>query len=206
VIERASAVLDGRLINALGALGLSLIVVFLFFVVSLLVKRMFKKSIDTSLYYLVAVVIGALGWVLIPVLALEEQEPVSNVDGDSQVASSESSMYAPFIPPNEDELESFIEQLDNAITKLPPPERDEVITAIGFLSFALAKHIEETDPESFQELSESDLAAKTYVRLYKTAQKHGPKMSLSKYVELANEFKKVKPEVWEQYESLANSP
>ncbi len=199
--------LEGRLLNALEAVVFSLIMVFVFFVFALLIKLIFRKSVHTTNYYTAAIVIGALiPFVLIPVVTQQEPYASNNLNPTEQVNDSKTGMYAPFIAPGEDKLESFIGQLDSATSQLPPNERKEVTEAVTFLGFALVAHLVETDPENFDNLSESDLAAKNYLKLYNFAREQGDDMSLSKYVELASEFKKVKPEFWEQYKALIEQP
>jgi hypothetical protein len=117
------------------------------------------------------------------------------------VPNASSGLDRPFIAPDEAHLESFPIQLNGSIEGLPENERKEVIDSIQFLTFALGKHLSEQDPKAFEGMSESDMAAKTLVKLYRFAQKNSACMTLRKYLDLAEDFKRQKPEWWSEYQA-----
>lgn len=185
--------LDGRLQGALEGAVLAAVMFGIFYVVALIVRLAFKKRIDTASYYTIAVVLGfVLHRVLISVLSIENADASPSANFEQQAG-----LDAPFLPPSEDAIGSFPEQLHSASMKLPAEDRKQLNEAISFLGFSYGLHMAEQDPSGF-DVEEGDLnfVAKTYTRLYRFAQQRGSAMTLRHYMYLVEEMKHEKPEWW----------
>jgi len=191
---------ERRLLNALESTVVALSFVGIAWLIAQIVKRVFGRSIGSSGYYAVALVLGfALNHALPALWINSPVDTMHPTSGVATVAAEKTGLDAPFIAPKEAELEKFPGQLERPIQVLSTVERVKVQEAIGFLAFAVMADLMEKDPKSVDSLSDSDLAAKSMTRLWRFAQKQGGSMTLRKYVDLAEEFKKQKPQWWRQY-------
>lgn len=194
--------LEGRLANTLEGVVIALLVLVLFYLVAFLAKRIFNTSIASPRYYVIAVITGFL---LHRVLIAVFSDPSSVAGADTPppsmaaMAAETAGLDKPFIPPKEAELERFPLQLKQSIEVLNAQDRAQANEAIAFLTFALFADVLEKDPKAIDRLKDSDIAAKSLTKLYRFAQKNGSSMTLRKYVSLADEFKRQKPEWWRQY-------
>jgi hypothetical protein len=111
----------------------------------------------------------------------------------------------PFIAPPKDKMESFIPQLKSAVDNLPPADKSQLNEAISFLTLCVAMDVKETDPGKFATWGDGDIVANGMVKMYNAARDNGDKMTLRKYVELADEFKKQKPGWFKQYAAAQQS-
>ncbi|KAF0098318.1 MAG: hypothetical protein FD187_3038 [bacterium] len=193
---------EGRLANALEGVAFALMVLVLFYFVAFLVKRILNKSIASPRYYVITVVAGfLLHRVLVAVLSGPPSEPGADISVSPVVATAAETaeLDKPFIPPKEAELEKFPLQLKQSIDALSAKDREQANEAIAFLTFALFADLLEKNSTAIDRLEESDIAAKSLTNLYRFAQKNGSSMTLRKYIDLAEEFKRQKPEWWRKY-------
>jgi hypothetical protein len=126
--------MGGRLENVFEGLIMALIMCAIFFVVALIARLVFKKSIGNGKYYSVAVVLGFLiSGVIIPAILKSEKI-------DSAVAAQPAAgLDAPFVAPPQDKMESFIPQLKMATDQLPPADRKLINDALAFLGTPLLR-------------------------------------------------------------------
>ncbi|MEO5655962.1 MAG: hypothetical protein ABIR00_08285 [Nitrosospira sp.] len=193
---------EGRLANTLEGVAFALFFLLLFYVVGFLTKRLFNKSIASPQFYIVAVVAGfLLHGGLIAFLSNSPSERDIDISASSiaAMAAETTGLDKPFIPPKEAELEKFPVQLKQSVEALNTHDRAQTNEAIAFLTFASFAEVLEKDPKSLEHLQDSDIAAKSLTKLYRFAQKNGRSMTLRKYIDLAEEFRRQKPEWWRQY-------
>lgn len=194
--------IEGRLINTLEGVAFAACFALLFYVVAVLAKRLLNKSIGSPKYYVVVVVTG---FILHRAIVAFWAGPSVDYGRESSpspmatVAAENASLDAPLIPVAESELEKFPIQLKHSIQLLNKHDQAQVNEAIGFLTFALFADLTEKDPKALDRLEDSDIAAKSLTKLYRFAQKNGSSMTLRKYIELAEEFKRQEPQWWRQY-------
>ncbi len=193
--------LEGRLLSTLEGLIFALFIGAVFFLISTLVRVAFKKSIGSPRYYTIAMVCGfLLHRVLVSVLPAEPPAGIGH-PGDPSPSSAQVGLDAPFIPPAEDDLESFPAQLDLATARLRPEERAELSDTISFLVFSFGSHLAEQDPSRFDDAGDLDLAAGSLVRLYRYARKRGDLMTLRSYIDLAEDMKRQRPDWWAEFQA-----
>ncbi|MDP3294155.1 MAG: hypothetical protein Q8M37_05370 [Nevskia sp.] len=195
--------LDGRLQNALEGLVFAAIVVAIAAVVAFLVRAVLKRPFGGSKYYSGAVILGfVLHRVLITALTPHSTATTPSAPpwATAQTAAAVG-LDAPFIAPDVSKVESFPQQLQTAVAKLSAEDQATVTEATSFFSFCVGADMLEKDAVGFDKKTEQDLAAVALVKLYRFAQKQGSAMTLRKYVSLAAEFKKQKPEWWSQYKT-----
>lgn len=193
---------EGRLANTLEGVAFALFSLLLFYVVGLLAKRLLNKSISSPQFYIVAVVAGFLlhrGLIAFLSNPLSERDIDISAPSIAAMAAETAGLDKPFTPPKETELEKFPVQLQQSIEALNTHDRAQTNEAIAFLTFALFADVLEKNPKSLEHLQDSDIAAKSLTKLYRFAQKNGSSMTLRKYIDLAEEFKRQKPEWWRQY-------
>jgi len=193
--------MEVRFSNAIEVILFSLLVVAVFYVLALLVNLVFKKKIGTQKYYVVAIILGFL--LHRGLMSVQNNSPKNTASSNNhiaQVTNNKSGLDVQFIVPSEAELEKFPVQLEQAIQKLTPQERAIVKQAIEFLTFSIIANLMENQSDELAQMSDTDLASKSLVKLYRFAQKNGSSMTLRKYIELSEEFKKQKPDWWEQYQ------
>lgn len=194
--------LEGRLANAVEGVVFALFVLLLFYIVALLAKRLFNKSVSSPRYYVVAVVAGfLLHSALVALLPTPAPEASADVSAMliATAAAETAGLDKPFIAPKEAELEKFPVQLKQAIEALNAHDQVQANEAVAFLTFALFADVLEKDPKAIERMSDSDIAAKSLAKLYRFAQKNGATMTLRKYIELAEDLKRQKPEWWRKY-------
>jgi hypothetical protein len=194
--------LGNRLYHAVEGLIFSLIIVALFFIIAQVVKFLFKKNISSSKYYSAAVILGFLLYFILISSLLDDRSNESKTLSatDSNVSQVSSGLDEPFIPSKEENLEDFPLQLDSALNKLNESEKKQLIEATEFLAFCLYAHLKEENEGEFEKMTELDLTARVLTKLYRFAQENGKSMTLLKYIELADDFKKHKPTWWKQYQ------
>jgi hypothetical protein len=193
--------MDGRLGNVVDGLIVSAIAVGLAALVAGVVWLISKRKIGTATYYICAIVVGYVLYRALIVIYLQPNNSLEKSAEPSRYSNASVGLDAPFIAPPESQLESFPVQLDVAIASLPVDEKAALTEALEYLFFATAKHLEEKDPAAFHKLSESDLAAKSLAKLYHFTESQGSAMTLRKYIELSEEFKKQEPESWEMFKA-----
>ena len=186
----------GRLENALEFLIVSGAVTAIFYIVALFTKLISKKAIGTKKYYQWAFGTGVVVFFGLRAILLPTEQHEA---GSTQIAANATGLDAPFIAPAKDKIESFIPQLKSAVDKLPPADKSQANDAIALITFCTAMNVKETDPSKFAVWGDSDLAANAMVKMYNFAKTNGDKMTLRKYIDLADEFKKQKPEWVKQY-------
>jgi len=125
--------------------------------------------------------------------------PERHEAGTAPIAAIATGLDAPFIAPPKDKVESFIPQLKSAVDSLPPADKSQANDAIAFIEFCAAMNIKETEPAKFAAWGDSDIEANALSKMYNFANTNGDKMTLRKYIDLADEFKKQKPEWVKQY-------
>jgi hypothetical protein len=191
---------ERRLLNALVSMVVALFFVGIAWLIAQVVKRAFGRSIGSSRYYAVAFVLGiALNYTLPALWINSPVDTMHPTSGLATVATEKTGLDVPFIAPKEAELEQFPGQLERAIQMLSTGERAKVQEAIGFLAFAVTADLMDKNPKSVDSLSDVNIAAESLLRLWRFAQKQGGSMTLRKYIDLAEEFKKQKPQWWRQY-------
>jgi len=199
--------MNGRLSHAIESVIFLLAVTAVFFVVALLVKLIFKKSIGTRKYYSTAMIAGALIYVgLISVLPKPEKADASDPVHSDQITVAAIGLDAQFIAPPKDKMESFVGQLDTAVNQLSPADKASLIEAIGFLNYAAGEYIKENEPARFAKWDQKDMVAHSLNKMYNLAQDNGDKMTLRKYILMADEMKKQKPEWFQQYTAASRQP
>ena len=193
--------LEGRLANTLEGVAFALLFLLLFYVVGFLAKRLFNRSIASPRYYVVAVVAGfLLHGSLVTLWSSPASEGGAGISASSMAVAAETTgLDKPFIPPKEADLEKFPLQLKQSIEALNAHDQAQANEAVAFLTFALFADLLEKDPKTIDRLQDSDIAAKSLTKLYRFAQKNGSSMTLRKYIELSEEFKRQKPGWWRQY-------
>jgi len=189
--------IEAQLLGTLGSTVVALTLQGIAWLVALLVQQLFNRSLGAPRYYSVLVVLGfALSHEGPALWAAPRPDVVHRSDTSVRVPSR---LDAPFIPPRETEAEKFPGQLERSLQALSPAERAAATEAIAFLSFSVIADLAEKDPASVDTLSESDLAAKVLLGLYRFAQRRGDSMTFRKYLDLAEELKSQKPQWWHQY-------
>jgi hypothetical protein len=125
---------------------------------------------------------------VLPKLDTPESSRSSN---GNAIAVDAAGLDARFIAPPNDKLETFPAQLQTAMETLSPTDKAELNDAMGFLTYAEAERIKETDSERFAKWNTaSDLAAHSLNKLYNCAVINGDKMTLRQYILVADEWKK----------------
>lgn len=184
-------------------LEFALIISIILFVFYLIDRFIFNKKIGYKKYSWAALILAVILDFGLPPLLINKVPVISPVIREASKSNKTATgLDKPFLPPIERDVEKFPFQLNEAILKLNEAERKQISIAIGFLSYCFAGNIAENDQEKLNKMSESDLAAQSLVKLYRYAQKNGASMTLRKYVELSEEFKRQKPEWWKQYQAF----
>jgi hypothetical protein len=196
--------LTGRLVHALEGLVVAGLLAAVFFLVALVVRWVIGKEIGSKRYYGAAI---AGGFILYGALiSTLPPKQTTSVQGGTPINQSTGGLDAPFLAPNDEHLEQFPIQLEQAMERLPDQQRAEITDAIAFLSFGVAANLAEQDPTKFRAASDSDLRAKAFLHLYRHAQDQGGSMTLRKFVELSEELKRQKPEWWAKYVQAKSAP
>jgi hypothetical protein len=199
--------MNGRLENIIESLIIGLVVFALAGLVDLLAKLIFKKSIGTSKYYSAVGVLAVLAYA-----ALISIPPKTDTAESARRIHSDNAsvdvvgLDAQFIAPPKDRMESFVGQLDTAIKQLSPSDKANFIESMGFLTYAAAEYIKENEPARFAKWDEKDVAAHSLNKMYNFAQDNGDKMTLRKYILLADDMKKQKPDWLRQYLAANKQP
>lgn len=100
-------------------------------------------------------------------------------------------------------MEGFIGQLKTATDQLSPTDQATLNDALAFLTFIAADDVKQHDPAKFAKWGPNDLLAHSMVKMYNYARDQGAQMTLRKYILLAADIKKVKPELFQQYSATA---
>jgi len=192
--------IEAKLLSTLESTVIALILSGIAWLVALLIQQFLNRSIGSPQYYSVIAVLGfALSHEVPAIWPAPLQDVVHRSQTSPRVPSEGAGLDAPFIPPREAEAEKFPGQLERSLQALSPAERSTATEAIAFLSFSVIADLAEKDPTSVDTLSESDLAAKVLLRLYRFALRSGHSMTFRKYLDLAEELKSQKPQWWQQY-------
>lgn len=195
---------EGLLQNLLAGLLVGAIASAIAAIIATLVNRAANKTIGSTRYYTGAVIVGfALYQILIIVTAPTKSGIFPNAVLQKSSPAAATGLDAPFFAPPESHLESFPLQLKAAVERLSSEDQAVVNESFSFLSFAVAMDLVERDPNSFDKKTTLDLATMSFTRLYRFAQNQGSSMTLRKYVELAAEVRKQKPEWWAQYKAAS---
>lgn len=194
--------LAGRIGNAIEIGAFVLIVVIVFWLID---KFLYNNSLGKRKYYYFCAILLGVGLHRGLIVALVHSPSKTHNSGltISQTIKIESGLDSPFIAPNEDDLEKFPAQLEQSIQKLNQKDRENVLAALNFLAVIIAANMKEDNINDFNKLSEKDFVAKSVVKFYRYAQKNGKNMTLRKYIDLSEEGKKQKPELWKQYQAQA---
>lgn len=193
---------EGLLQNLLVGLLVGAIASAIAAIIAAVLNKVFNKTIGSTRYYTGAVIAGfALYQILIIVAAPTKSGMSPNTVLQKSSPAAAVGLDTPFFAPPESHLESFPLQLKAAVERLSSEDQAVVNESISFLSFAVAMDLIERDPNSFDKKTTLDLAAMSFTRLYRFAQNQGSSMTLRKYIELAAEIKKQKPEWWTQYKA-----
>jgi hypothetical protein len=112
---------------------------------------------------------------------------------------SATGLDAPFVVHRAYKPESFMQQLRDARVPLAVADGAELDEAISFLVWAAADHVRKTDPATIAKWKSNDVSAYGLLKLHEIGQESGDKMTLRKYILLANEQKKQNPELAKQY-------
>jgi hypothetical protein len=92
-------------------------------------------------------------------------------------------------------------------TLLPDgPVCQGVTEATSFLSYAATEYIKENEPTRFAKWDGKDVVAHSLNKMYNFAVENGDKMTLRKYIVLADEIKKLKPDLLQQYTAANRQP
>jgi hypothetical protein len=199
--------MNGRLENIIGSVAIGLVAFALAGLVALLAKLIFKKSIGTSKYYSTVGVLAVLVYVaFVSVLPkTDTTESVRHTNSDP-ISFDVIGLDAQFIAPPKDKMESFVGQLSSAVDRLSPADKASFMEAMGFLNYGAAEYIKENEPARFAKWDEKDMVAHSLNKMYNFAQDSGDKMTLRKYILLADEMKKQKPEWLQQYSAANRQP
>jgi hypothetical protein len=192
--------LSGRIINAIEIGAFVLIVVIVFWLID---KFYYNNSLGKRKYYYFCAILLGVGihrGLIVGLVHSPSKTPNSGFT-ISQDIKIESGLDSPFIAPNEDDLEKFPAQLEQSIQKLNPKDKENVLAALRFLAIIIADDIKGDNINDFNKLSEKDFTAKFIVKCYVYAKKNGKNMTLRKYIDLSEEAKKQKPELWRQYQA-----
>lgn len=194
--------MEGRLGNVIETVLASGIVVGIAALLALIVRLIFKRQIGSSSYYAGAMVLGAVLYRgLLAALTHTTQIDDSHGAPESLNAPTILSLDSPFIAPQEAQLEAFPVQLEGAFQRLAPNDKAALAEALQFISFATASYLATDNPAAFAKLSENDLAAKNLSKLYRFTRDQGSSMTLRKYIELADTFKKAQPGLWDEFKA-----
>lgn len=190
--------MTGRLDNAIVGAIIGLIALAMAGLAALLVKLIFKKSIGTAKYY---ATVGGVLWVLMNAAFFTVLPKTGATDAGRATSGpiSADGLDAPFIAPPENKMESFVGQLNTAVGELSPADKTAFTQAMGFLTYAAAEYIKETEPPRFAKWDQKDIVAHSLYKMYNFARDNGDKMTLRKYILLADGMKKQKPDWWQQY-------
>jgi len=197
--------MTGRLENAIVGGIIGLLALAVAGLAALLAKLIFKKSIGTPKYY---ATVGGVLWVLMNAALFSVLPKAGTTDAGRTTSEpiSANGLDAPFIAPPRDKMETFIGELDTAVTRLSPADKASFMEAMGFLTFAAAEYIKETEPARFVKWDQQDIAAHSLLKMYNFARDNGDKMTLRKYIALADEMKKQKPDWLQQYTAEHGKP
>jgi hypothetical protein len=196
--------MNGRLENVIVGVTIAIVAVALAGLVALLAKIIFKKSIGTTKYY--STVSGVL-WVLMSAALLSALPKTDKTESASRTSSDPISvdvkgLDAQFVAPPKDKMESFVGQLNTAVDQLSPADKAGFMDAMGFLTYAAGEYIKENEPARFAKWDEKDILAHSMNKMYNFAQDNGDKMTLRKYILLADEMKKQKPDWLQKYQAV----
>jgi hypothetical protein len=136
---------------------------------------------------------------------LDESEP-STIRATEQLSDVRTSLDAQFIAPPRDRMESFVGELNTAVDQLSPADKASFVEAMGFLTYAAGEYIKENEPARFATWDQKDVVAHSLNKMYNFAQDNGDKMTLRKYIVLADEIKKQRPDWLQQYRAANRQP
>jgi hypothetical protein len=187
--------MDGRLEHMLESVVFSLVAVGFAFVVAVLAKLILKKSIGTKKYYWAAAVTGM---VIYGGLISARQNAVK-VEDHGSVPVAFIGLDAPFIISPTIEPEGFLQKLHDGMAPLSVADKAELDEALRFLTWAAGDNVRKSDPAKFAKWTWKDVTAHSFVKLEEFAQDNGDKMTLRKYIVLANQIKKENPELVKPY-------
>ena len=106
-------------------------------------------------------------------------------------------VHAPFIVSSD--ARSFSVELRTAVNQLPPEDRVAVSEAVGFLTFLAALQLNEELPSFFAKASDVELNGVANIKLHDLAVMTGKRMTLGRYIEVADNVKRNSPTMWTAY-------
>lgn len=208
--------LEARLLSALEGLIFALLVAGLLFLVSVLARVAFKKTIGSRRSYAIAIVCGfALHQALVVFLPKEPSNDTGHPSQTVHASSAAVGLDAPSLPPAAEDLESLPAQLYTRGKELSSQERAELSEAVSFLAFA--SQLAEEDPAQVDDANVPDRAAKALVGIYRRVQVQGEQgqsksmgmkwapMTPEAYIDLAKQIKGLKPEWWIHFQGAKSS-
>jgi hypothetical protein len=199
--------MNGRLENVIVSVAIGLVAFALAGLVALLAKLIFKKSIGTSKYYSAVGLLAVLAYAaLVSILPKTDTTDSARHIHSDRISVDGTGLDAQLIAPPKDKMESFIGQLNTAVDQLSPADKASYIEATSFLTYAAAEYIKENDPTRFAKWDEKDVVAHSLNKMYNFALDNGDKMTLRKYIVLADEIKKLKPDLLQQYTAANRQP
>lgn len=187
--------MDGRLAHMLEAGMFLLVAVGLAFLIAAVTKLVLKKSIGTAKYYSAAALIGTM--IYGGLIGALQNAPKVEAHGSPPVSLI--GLDARFIVLPDTKPEVFIQQLHDGMAPLSVADKAELDEALRFLTWAAGDYVRKTDPAKFAKWTWKDVTAHSLMKLYEFAQDNGVKMTLRKYIALADQMKKEHPELIKPY-------
>jgi hypothetical protein len=90
------------------------------------------------------------------------------------------------------------------MAQLSVSDKAELDEALRFLTWAAGDYVRKNDPAKFAKWTWKDVTAHSFVKLESFAQDNGDKMTLRKYIVLADQMKKEHPELIKPYTAEMN--
>jgi hypothetical protein len=111
-----------------------------------------------------------------------------------------------FVAPEGDDFELFRVQLDAAIARLGEEDRRLVSQSISYLTFAFGKGLTEMGTLQLEADDRADPETRGRMGLLRATQKRGSVMRLRHYPLMASDLDNLRPELWEEYEAMHDTP
>lgn len=121
------------------------------------------------------------------------------------VTTAITGLDGPFIVPPETKPEVFIRLLlHDGMAPLSAADKAQLDEALRFLYWEAGDYVRKNEPAKFAKWTQSDLVAHSMVKVFEFAQHNGDKMTLRKYIVLADQMKKEHPELIKPYTAEMN--
>lgn len=178
----------------------SLVAVGLACVVAVPAKGILKRQFGTAKYYWAAAVTGMV--IYGGFLSALQNSVKAEAHGSLPVAFI--GLDAPFIISPTIEPGGFLQLLHDGMAQLSVSDKAELDEALRFLTWAAGDYVRKNDPAKFAKWTWKDVTAHSFVKLESFAQDNGDKMTLRKYIVLADQMKKEHPELIKPYTAEMN--